>query len=164
MPLNRSLVRFGVFELNVEAHELRKRGVRIKLQDQPFQILTILLEHPGDVVTRDELRSRLWSDGTFVDFDHGLNASVNKLRETLGDSASNPRFVETVTRQGYRFIAPVEFSEPANKPKPVADRPRKSSYIAKFVVAATAAVLIVAMVALARRWSRSEPAVDQSSR
>ena len=102
------LVRFGVFELDRRSGELRKAGVRVSLQEQALQVLTLLLERPGDLVTRDELRQRLWPDGTFVDFDHGLNAVINRLRDTLGDSADTPRFVETVPRRGYRFIAPVD--------------------------------------------------------
>jgi len=99
-----SLRRFGSFELELRSGELRKQGVKIKLQDQPLQILAMLLEHPGQVVTREELRSRLWPADTFVDFDHGLNKAINKLREALGDSADNPRFIETLARHGYRFI------------------------------------------------------------
>jgi TolB-like protein/Tfp pilus assembly protein PilF len=100
--------RFGRFELDLRARELRKDGVRLRLQDQPFEVLAILVEHPGEVITRDELRRRLWPDGTFVDFEHGLNAAVKRLRGALGDNADRPRFVETLHRRGYRFIARVE--------------------------------------------------------
>src|ERR1700686_1888654 len=100
-------VRFGVFEVDLRAGELRKKGIRIRLQGQPYSLLTALLKQPGEVVSRDELRSALWTQDTFVDFDHSLGPAVNKLREVLGDSAANPRFVETVPRRGYRFIAPV---------------------------------------------------------
>jgi len=103
----RRVIRFGVFELDIRAGELRKNGVRIRLQDQPLQLLVTLLERPGDVLTRDELRQKLWPADTFVDFDHSLNTAVNKIREALGDSASSPRYVETLARRGYRFIAPV---------------------------------------------------------
>ena len=99
--------KFGTFELDVRARELRKGGIRIRLQDQPFEILAMMLDRPGEVVTRDELRRRLWPDGTFVDFEHSLNAAVKRLRAALGDDADNPRFVETLHRRGYRFIAPV---------------------------------------------------------
>jgi cholera toxin transcriptional activator len=102
------LARFGVFELDLFAGELRKNGVKLRLQEQLFQVLAFLLEHAGDVVTREELRLKLWPADTFVDFDHSLNTAINKLRETLGDSASSPRYIETVARRGYRFIAPVQ--------------------------------------------------------
>src|SRR6266481_6382367 len=98
---------FGVFELDIRAAELRKRGVRIKLQEQPFQILCLLLEHSGEVVTREELRQKLWHAHTFVDFDRSLNKAMTKLRSALGDSAESPRYVETIPRHGYRFLAPV---------------------------------------------------------
>src|SRR5205807_5332641 len=98
---------FGVFEVDLKAVELRKHGVRIKLQEQPFQILSLLLEHPGEVVTREELREKLWPAHTFVDFDRSLNKAMTKLRAALGDSADNPRYVETIPRHGYRFLAPV---------------------------------------------------------
>ncbi|MGH9795194.1 MAG: winged helix-turn-helix domain-containing protein [Candidatus Acidiferrales bacterium] len=104
--------RFGVFELDVDRAELRKHGLRIKLQDQPLQVLALLLEKPGEVVTREELRRRLWPADTFVDFDNGLNAAVNKVREALNDLRANPRFVETVPRRGYRFVAPVQTALP----------------------------------------------------
>ena len=111
LPLERRsphLKRFGTFEVDLRARELRKGGIRIRLQDQPFEILTVMLERPGDVVTREELRQRLWPAGTFVDFEHSLNAAIKRLRAALGDDADNPRFVETLHRRGYRFIAAVE--------------------------------------------------------
>jgi len=112
-------IRFGVFEADVCAAELRKNGRKVRLQDQPFQILAMLLERPGEVVTRDTLRASLWPVNTFVDFDHGLNAAVKRLRDALGDSAENPRFVETLARRGYRFIAPVHSAELSNPIGPV---------------------------------------------
>src|ERR1700756_4003421 len=99
--------RFGVFELDLRAGELRRNGSKVKLQEQPFQILAELLDRPGQVVTREELRNRLWPVDTYVDFDHSLNAAIRRLRDALGDSAENPTFVETVARRGYRFLAPV---------------------------------------------------------
>jgi cholera toxin transcriptional activator len=102
------IYRFGVFEVNPAAGELRKSGVRIRLQEQPFQVLLSLLERAGGVVTREELQQKLWPADTFVDFDHSLNTAVNKLREALGDSAANPRYIETLSRRGYRFLAVVE--------------------------------------------------------
>jgi TolB-like protein/DNA-binding winged helix-turn-helix (wHTH) protein/Tfp pilus assembly protein PilF len=100
-------LRFGVFEADLRAGELLKHGVRVRLQEQPFQVLLMLLERPGETVTREELRNRLWRAGTFVDFDHGVNKAINRIRDVLGDSATSPRFVETVARRGYRFIADV---------------------------------------------------------
>lgn len=101
------IVRFGVFEVDLTAGELRKSGSKVRLQEQPFQLLAYLLTRSGEVVTRDELREKLWPADTFVDFDHSLNTAVNKVREALGDSASSPRFVETLARRGYRFLGPV---------------------------------------------------------
>ena len=100
--------RFGRFEIDSRTRELRKDGVRLRLQDQPFALLALMLEHPGELLTRDELRDRLWPDGTFVDFEHGVNAAIKRLRAVLGDNAERPRFVETLHRRGYRFIAKVE--------------------------------------------------------
>jgi cholera toxin transcriptional activator len=102
------IARFGIFELDLAAGELRKNGAKLHLQEQPFQVLALLLERAGEVVTREELRQKLWPADTFVDFDHSLNTAVNKLRETLGDSASSPRYIETMARRGYRFIAPLQ--------------------------------------------------------
>ncbi|MGC2638850.1 MAG: winged helix-turn-helix domain-containing protein [Acidobacteriaceae bacterium] len=117
--------RFGLFEADAEAGELRKSGIRIRLQAQPFRVLVCLLERPGEVVTREEIQQRLWGSDTIVDFDHSLGTAVNKLREALGDSAENPRFIETLARRGYRFIAPVNIAEPsrtsAEKITPPAD-------------------------------------------
>ena len=101
-------IRFGVFEVDLRSGELRRNGLKIKLQEQPFQILAMLLEHPGELVTREEIQKRLWSEDTFVDFEHSLATAIKKLREALGDSADNPRFVETLPRRGYRFIAPAD--------------------------------------------------------
>jgi Tol biopolymer transport system component/DNA-binding winged helix-turn-helix (wHTH) protein len=104
---NPKTLRFGLFELDIEARELRRSGVRIKLQDQPFQILAMFLERPGEIVTREELQKRLWPEDTFVDFDLSLNSAVKKLRQALSDDSENPRFIETLYRRGYRFIGPV---------------------------------------------------------
>jgi len=109
VPQNLSrIARFGLFELDLNAGELRKSGVKLRLQGQPFQVLALLLERAGDVVTREELQQKLWPADTFVDFDHSLNTAINKVREALGDSASSPRYVETLARRGYRFIGPVQ--------------------------------------------------------
>src|SRR5579862_7869955 len=109
----RGLVRFGVFELDLRTGELRKHGLRIRLPEQAFQVLATMLQHPGDVVTREELQKKLWPADTFVDFDHGLNKVINKIRDALGDSAESPRFVETVARRGYRFLVEVKISDAA---------------------------------------------------
>jgi len=135
----RGRLRFGVFELDLRAGELRKHGLRVRLQEQPFQVLAALLEHPGEVVTREELQRRLWPADTFVDFDHGLNKAISKIREALGDSAESPRFVETVARRGYRFLAevkvadaaPVRRPEPATQPHPAPEPRDRSNLLGK---------------------------------
>jgi DNA-binding winged helix-turn-helix (wHTH) protein len=146
-------VRFKSFELNLHTRELYKHGLKLKLQGHPVEVLALLLERPGDLVTREELQQRLWPQDTFVDFEHGLNSTINRLRETLGDHAEAPRFIETLPRLGYRFIAPVEDSDlpdPASSPqtgKPhgterlpaVATRPSASA--AKLLAWAIAAAL-----------------------
>src|SRR5687767_5101119 len=118
-------VRFGAFQLDLRTGELRKAGARIHLPDQPLQVLKALLDRPGDLVTREELRQRLWPAETFVDFEHGLNAAVRRLRDALGDSADVPRFVETLPRRGYRFIAPVTRQPAAEETPP--SRPGEDS-------------------------------------
>lgn len=100
--------RFGVFEADAETGELRRQGLRVKLHAQPFALLLLLLRRPGEVLTREEICRELWPDGTFVDYEHGVNSAINRLREALGDKASQPRYVETLARRGYRFLAPVE--------------------------------------------------------
>jgi cholera toxin transcriptional activator len=113
--------RFGTFEADATLGELRRQGVRVKLNAQPFQVLAMLLERPGELLTREEISKELWPDGTFVDYEHGVNSAVNRIREALGDTASNPRFVETLARRGYRFVAPVEriAGEDLGVPKPL---------------------------------------------
>jgi DNA-binding winged helix-turn-helix (wHTH) protein/tetratricopeptide (TPR) repeat protein len=150
-----STVRFGVFEVDLQAGELRRRGRKLKLQDQPFQVLGLLLERPGEVVTRDELRAKLWSEETFVEFDHSLNTAVSKIREALGDSADNPRFVETLPRRGYRFIAPVETAEQAVAAPRARLRP---VWIAALAVVALLAVLVAAWFV----FLRPAPALTES--
>src|SRR5580658_7096431 len=110
-PTLPSLVRFANFEVDLRAGELRREGSRVRLQEQPFLLLTVLLESAGDVVTREELRKRLWAEDTFVDFDHRLAVAVSKLRDALRDSADKPTFVETVGRRGYRFLGQLEFTD-----------------------------------------------------
>ena len=102
------LYRFGAFEANSATGELRRQGIRMKLNAQPFQVLLMLLERPGELLTRDEIARELWPKGTFVDYEHGVNSAINRIREALGDTANNPKYVETLARRGYRFVAPVE--------------------------------------------------------
>ena len=106
---NHPIARFGTYEADLRNFEIRKLGLRMRLQRQPFRILALLLRQRGRIVSREEIRNALWGDETFVEFDHGINTAMQKIRGVLSDSASNPRFVETVPRRGYRFIAPVEF-------------------------------------------------------
>ena len=118
--------RFGVFEADATEGELRRQGVRIKLNAQPFQVLVMLLQRPGELLTREEISRELWPDGTFVDYEHGVNSAVNRIREALGDTAGNPRFIETLARRGYRFVAPVEQiirNEDASRPEPEPEPP-----------------------------------------
>src|SRR5947208_16977075 len=104
-----SVVRFGAYEVSLQSGEVRKAGLRIRVQQQPMKLLEILLERPGEVVTREELRSRVWADESFGDFDQAVNIAIAKLRSALGDSADNPRYIETLPKRGYRFIADVSF-------------------------------------------------------
>jgi len=114
--INSNVVRFGLFELDLQVRELRKSGIKIKLQDQPFQILAMLLERPGEIVTREALQRRLWPEDTFVDFDLSLNSAVRKLRQALADDSENPRYIETLYRRGYRFIGQVNGGAAAAEP------------------------------------------------
>src|ERR1700687_2165051 len=113
-----TIVRFGVYELDLQAGVLRKNGMRIRCQEQPLQVLAALLERPGELITREELRKRVWPEDTFVDFDHALNTAVKKIRAALNDDADSPRYIETVPRRGYRFVASVE-QEVAPTPAPI---------------------------------------------
>jgi TolB-like protein/DNA-binding winged helix-turn-helix (wHTH) protein/tetratricopeptide (TPR) repeat protein len=134
------LIRFGAFEADLRTVELRKDGVKLKFSGQPFQVLAILLERPGDVVTREELQKRLWPD-TFVDVDHNLNTIINKIRETLGDSADTPRLVETLPRRGYRFIGRIEPGEP--EPSPIEPEPPRPFWRWKSSLIASAAFFLL---------------------
>jgi len=109
--------RFGAFEADAATGELRRQGMRVRLNAQPFQVLCLLLERPGELLTREEIARELWPDGTFVDYEHGVNSAINRVREALGDTASGPRFVETLARRGYRFVAPVERIAAADNPQ-----------------------------------------------
>ena len=142
------IIRFSTFEMDLQTGELRQRGQKVKLQEQPFQLLVALLERPGQVVTREELRSKLWPEDTFVDFDHGLNAAIKRLRDALGESADTPVFIETLARRGYRFIAPVNGSS-ALSDFEVAPEPaqNKSFFVShRIAIAYAAPILIVALV------------------
>jgi len=144
----RGSVRFGVFEIDLRAGEVRKQGMRVKLQEKPFQVLALLLERPGEVVTREELQKKLWPEDTFVDFDHSMNTAVNKLREALGDSAESPRFIETLPKRGYRLIAPVQAAGQAAVSS-AAPTPQPRS-----AMLGVAAALIVVLVLAYWGWTR----------
>ena len=166
-PQGNRILRFAAFEVDLRAGQLRKHGLRIRLQDQPFQILAMLLDRPGDVVTREELRQRLWPVDTFVDFDHSLNTAINKLREALSDSAENPRYIETLPRRGYRFLAAIEAAHqeaasaaPAETPPSPAPAPSGEAVVApaaethriarpsrlRWTIVAAAAVIAMALL------------------
>jgi DNA-binding winged helix-turn-helix (wHTH) protein len=112
--------RFGVFEADAATGELRRQGIRVKLNTQPFQLLCLLLDRPGELLTREEICRELWPEGTFVDYEHGVNSAINRIREALSDTAASPRFVETLARRGYRFVAPVERIAASEPPSPIA--------------------------------------------
>ena len=150
---------FGTFDVDLETGELRRDGLKLKLQEKPFQMLAMLLERPGEVVTREALRERLWPAGTFVDFDHGLNTATKKLRHALGDSAENPRFIETLAGRGYRFIAPLQdepaFNRmPARAPVGVGQRVDRRSF---WLAAGVAAVCLIGALAIAVVHFREQP-------
>ena len=139
------VLRFGVFQVDIRAGELHKNGVKLKLQEQPFQVLCLLLEHPGELVSREELRSRLWPADTFVDFDHGLNAAVKRLRDALGDDPYSPRVVETVPRRGYRFIdQSVASTLEVSKTHPTSSAEDLVTGIKQHKLAAVVALLVIA--------------------
>src|SRR5579871_3577623 len=118
------VLRFGALELDVRAGELRKHGIRVRLAEQPFQILLMLLHKPGEIVLRDDIRQRLWPNNTIVEFDHSINAAINRLRAALGETAERPRYIETVGSRGYRFVGEVEASDaPAKTAAPVDEEP-----------------------------------------
>lgn len=148
---------FGVFEVDLRAGELRKHGLRIRLQEQPFQVLAMLLEHPGEVVTREDFQKRLWPADTFVDFDHGLNKAINKIRDAIGDSAESPRFVETVSRRGYRFLAEVRAVEGASGQSAERRSPMRMNALLVWKVSGATAVLLVVLLIAWRVYSREHP-------
>ena len=157
------IVRFAAFEVDLRAGELRKAGHRIKLQEQPFQVLQLLLERPGDIITREELRNRIWAADTFVDFDHGVYNAIRRLREALGDSSENPRYIETLARRGYRFLATVEVvngHNPVPAPSPVPSSGANRTYRLRVALAIVATLLIAAVAgaltrdSLEKLWGR----------
>jgi DNA-binding winged helix-turn-helix (wHTH) protein/tetratricopeptide (TPR) repeat protein len=161
------VIRFGVFEVDRQSGELRKQGVRVRLRDQAFQVLLLLLERPAEVVTREDLQRRLWPADTFVDFDLGLNKAVNRLRETLGDSAESPRFIETLPKRGYRFIASVETGPTRRQPDPLVPEPVLSAPVpvrsplgAWWILAAALVVVAVAAASYERLSRRPRTAVE----
>jgi TolB-like protein/DNA-binding winged helix-turn-helix (wHTH) protein/Flp pilus assembly protein TadD len=166
-PANRSpTVRFGIFEVDLASGELRRQGLKIRLQEQPFQALVALLERPREILTREELRKRLWPGDTFVDFDRGLNKAINRLRDALGDDAENPRFIETLPQRGYRFLAPVE-TIPADPPPsllPTDIRPKENIVRPppqrRDVLAIAGGLIAVPLLALGYRFFRPAPKIN----
>src|SRR5580658_10215021 len=144
---DRSCIRFGAFELDLQSGLLRKNGIRIRCQEQPLQVLGALAERPGELVTREELRRCVWPQDTFVDFDHALNTAIKKVRAALNDDADAPRYIETVPRRGYRFVAPVE-QEPI--PTPV---PAPSARKIRHPLLAIAAIAVVVVAILGFTWT-----------
>src|SRR5947207_3081529 len=145
-----SITRFGTFEINLQTGELRHAGQKVKLQEQPFQVLAALLERPGEVITREELRGKLWPEDTFVDFDHSLNAAIKRLRDTLGESADAPVYIETLARRGYRFIAPLNGPSAPNGIEIAPTRERSKSF---FFIPRAATVVLSLIVVAALVWA-----------
>src|ERR1700686_390538 len=144
----RRVARFAAFEFDLGTGELRKHGLRIKLNGQPIDVLTMLIEHAGEVVTREELQKRLWASDTYVDFEHSLNAAIKRLRAALGDSAEAPRFVETIPRRGYRFIAPLSQPPPSVPPAPTQDQKPARRRLFVLAAAATAVIILVTIIGM----------------
>jgi TolB-like protein/DNA-binding winged helix-turn-helix (wHTH) protein len=149
-PSQPQVLKFGVFEVDLPAGEIRKAGIRQKLAGQPFQVLQVLLEHPQEIVTREELRQRLWPGNTFVDYELALKKAVNRLREVLGDSADSPRFIETVPRRGYRFLGTVEAAERPSAARPIAPAPTRAR-----IPWALSSGLVLALIAALLLWSNA---------
>src|SRR5712691_10491406 len=152
MQASARVLRFGTFEIDLDTRELRKSGLEVNVQEQPRQVLLALLERPGQIVTREQLRQRLWPDGTFVDFEHSLNTAVKKLRDALGDLAENPRFIETVPLRGYRFTAPVEHPGWDREDEKALPPPRRRLW-----TAATGGTVVVTAIAGALWWMSQPP-------
>jgi len=149
-----AVLQFGVFELDLRRAELRKQGVRVKLQEQPLKVLQLLLENRGQIVTREQLRAHIWPDNTFVEFDHGLYSAMARLRDALGDSSESPRYIETVARRGYRFIASLSSSTDPSEIAQQESLPHRSGGLRKvatsFVIGLAAGALLLAFISY--RW------------
>ena len=158
-----AVVCFGPFEVNLRTGELRKRGLKLKLQELPFRLLIALIERSGEVVTREELQAKLWPDGTFVDFERGLATAVNKVREALGDSATAPRFIETIPRRGFRFIAQLEKdrAETDGPPRSGHAPVRPTRHSAGAIVAGAVIVALASGAAYSRFRPQPKPITDQ---
>ncbi|MGB9203340.1 MAG: winged helix-turn-helix domain-containing protein, partial [Terriglobales bacterium] len=157
---SRRRVRTGLFEIDFGSGEVHKEGRKVQLQEQPFRVLAILLECPGEVVTREQLQERLWSGDTYVGFDEGLNTAIRKLRVAFGDSAENPRFIETVSRRGYRFIAPVELGvipSPSPPTTTVAAKPRPISLRTRWIGFAVVVFAVCALTLFLRTAAHRKP-------
>jgi DNA-binding winged helix-turn-helix (wHTH) protein/WD40 repeat protein len=150
-PGARRILRFGIFELDVRTGELRKHGIKVRLQGKPLRVLQALVERPGEIVTREELQHRLWPSNVFVDFDNGLNTAANRLRIALGDSAENPRYIETLARAGYRFIAPIEVVEPTASRADARPQARRRLSLASVIVWLALVVVTIGTVLAVRR-------------
>jgi TolB-like protein/DNA-binding winged helix-turn-helix (wHTH) protein len=151
------IIKFGVFEVDLQVGELRKSGMRQKLAGQPFQVLKLLLEHPQQVLTREQLKQHIWPDNTVVDYDLALKKAINRIREVLGDSAESPRYIETIPRRGYRFIAPfngIGITEPAVKPQPAIIRRHRFSFRVGLVYGLGVAGLLIAILSFKPYGSR----------
>ena len=138
---------FGVFEVDRRAGEVRRLGLKVKLSRQPFEVLVMLLERPGEVISREKLQKQLWSESTFVDFEHGLNKAINRIREALDDDADNPRFLEPLPRRGYRFIAPVRGSVREVR-EPALQEPQSRRAGPRYIIALAAALVLVLVCAI----------------
>ena len=146
------VLRFGVFEVNLRAGEVRRQGAKVKLQEQPFHVLAVLLEKPGELVTREELRDRIWPAGIHVDYEKSVSKAINKIREALGDSSENPRFIETLPRRGYRFLCPVEEGQAAKPGSPLLShspqelKPSELSWFRRHLISVVLASMALAIV------------------
>src|SRR3954464_3283808 len=152
-----SILRFGLYELDLRSTQLRKKDLKIRLQDQPFQVLVALLARPGELILREEIRRKLWPDDTVVEFDHGINAAVKRLRDALRDSAEKPRYIETVARRGYRFIAPVQ---PNDEQQPEPARVVASSSRPLSTWLWIGATICLSLVCSASIWALYRPRPD----